>query len=250
MMTSRLDGLIDKGALRRWDRAAEKAAELDPVALKSLQSRALLLGRQLERFVHSAENRLTAPASIPKPLHTDWAWRPDLFSAPCRPSGITDVGTGTEFGRGFKVFHDCVEREIALRQVRNGSRRDRAPFGLRLDVFRFMGKFLSLAIDLPKEGVRDLSRRHLVRIGLNISAERPVKVFGRLNVRHGPNTEQFVRQFDLDNGLCHVDLDLAGSGLDEERVERAWADIIFEAPAMNGLRLSDLTLTRRPRAEF
>ena len=41
--------------------------------------------------------------------------------------------------------------ELTLRQIRNTRESDVAPFGLRMDVFRFDGSFLSLVIDLPEE---------------------------------------------------------------------------------------------------
>ncbi len=249
-MPGRLDGLLDKSALRRWDRAAANAAQLDPVSLEALRARARALGRRLERVVQAADNYLTAPATIPRPLHTDWAWRPALFGAPIRPGGLAGVVSGSGLGTGVKLFHDCDLNEVAIRQVRTADRGAAPPFELRLDVFRFRGSFVSLAIDLPEEGARDLSRRHLVRIGLSLVAERPARVFGRLNVRHGPNTEQVVRQFDTSDSAGHVDLDLSGSRLEEDRIERAWVDIIFEAPEMNQIRLGDVTLSRRPRAEF
>ena len=89
-----------------------------------------------------------------------------------------------------------------------------------------------------------MSRRHLVRVGALRETERAVPVYGRLNVRHGPNVAQAVRQFEEDD---HVDLDLATMAFDENRVSAAWVDLIFEAPAMNRLILTDVTLSRRPK---
>ena len=45
-----------------------------------------------------------------------------------------------------------------------------------------------------------------------------------------------------------VEFDLAYSGLDENRVERAWLDLIFEAPEMNQVMLRDLNMARYRRA--
>ncbi len=42
---------------------------------------------------------------------------------------------------------------------------------------------------------------------------------------------------------------MAASALDERRIDRAWLDLIFEGPDMNQITLSDVTLSRRPRAE-
>ena len=75
----------------------------------------------------------------------------------------------------------------------------------------------------------------------------PIEIFARLNIRHGPNVEQLVREFPYGEEVVELDFDLAYSNLNEKRVESAWIDLIFEAPNMNLLRLRDVTLSRRPR---
>ena len=47
----------------------------------------------------------------------------------------------TNLGEEVTVFHDCKISELTLRQVRNTREADLAPFGLRMDVFRFDGSF-------------------------------------------------------------------------------------------------------------
>ena len=80
--------------------------------------------------------------------------------------------------------------------------------------------------------------------------EQPLEIFARLNIRHGPNTEQIVRELPLHEENIRVEFDLAYSNLNEKRVERAWIDIIFEGPQMNQVVLRDLTFSRRPRASL
>ena len=53
----------------------------------------------------------------------------------------------------------------------------------------------------------------------------------------------------LAQGETVVEFDLAYTNLNEKRIERAWIDLIFEAPEMNQIILRDVTLSRRPRAE-
>ena len=153
-------------------------------------------------------------------------------------------------GEQVTLFHDCVESELTLRQLRNTREEDLAPYGLRMDVFRFDGSFLSLAIDLPDEGVNGLGRRHLIRLETIVEMEKPLEIFARLNVRHGPNSEQMVRELPLNEQNVMVEFDLGYTRLNEKRVENAWIDLIFEGPEMNQVILRDLTLSRRPRAEF
>lgn len=254
LMLGSLTGFLERGTLRRWDRAARAAAGLDAVRLKLLRNRARALSRRVDRVLHVAEGRLALPlagqAAIRRPMHSDWAWRPELWSGPVKTAGIASVETRTPVGQEAKLFHDCALSELSVRQIRNHRAEDVAPYGLRLDVFQFDGSFLSLVVDLPDEAVDTLSRRHLIRLDIRVETEKPLEIFGRLNVRHGPNVEQLVREFPGSIGEFSVEFDMAATQLDEMRVERAWLDLIFEGPEMNEIVLRDLTLSRRPRAEF
>lgn len=247
-------GLLDKGTLRRWDRAARTAETLEPSELKQLRQRARSLGRRLDKVLHVAEERLALPlpgeAGVRRPMHSDWAWRPELWCGPVKPNGFAMVENKTPIGREAKVFHDCALNELSVRQLRNTKAEDIAAYGVRMDVFRFDGSFLSLVVDLPPEGVEGLTRRHLVRLAIRVEAEKPLEIFGRINVRHGPNVEQLVREFEGSDGDLSLDFDMAATRLNEARVERAWLDLIFENPEMNAITLRDVTLSRRPRAEF
>ncbi len=98
--------------------------------------------------------------------------------------------------------------------------------------------------------MKDLGRRHLIRLETIVEMEKPLEIFARLNVRHGPNTEQLVRELPLNEQNVMVEFDLGYTRLYEKRIENAWIDLIFEGPEMNQVILRDLTLSRRPRAEF
>ena len=105
-------------------------------------------------------------------------------------------------------------------------------------------------IDFPHDAVQGLKKRHLIRLAISIETEKPLEVFARLNIRHGPNTEQVVREFPMDATEMFVEFDLGYSELNEKRIERMWLDLIFEDPEMNQILLRDVTLARRPRAEI
>ncbi|MGB8624510.1 MAG: DUF6478 family protein, partial [Paracoccaceae bacterium] len=185
-----------------------------------------------------------------KPMGADWAARPQLWRGPLDVPGAAAVESKTPLGEAVTVFHDCRQSELTVRQIRNTREADLAPFGLRMDVFRFDGSFLSLVIDLPPEAAEGLKRRHLVRLESVIETEKPLEIFARLNIRHGPNTEQIVRELPQDDDRTMVEFDLAYTKLNEKRVERMWLDLIFEGPEMNQIILRDVTLSRRPRAEL
>ncbi|MEM9709225.1 MAG: DUF6478 family protein [Pseudomonadota bacterium] len=254
LVAGRLAGWAERKMLTRWSRLADRAPVEDPSALKSVRSRARALQQRVDRLLHVADTRLALPmvgaTGIKRPLHSDWAWRPGLWAGPVRPAGVVAAGNKTAFGPEASLHHDCRWSEITLRQIRNSSANDLAPYSLRLDVFDFDGSYLSLVIELPSAAAAGLSKNHIVGVDLRMQTERSVEVFARLNVRHGPNTEQVVREVPPGNGDRNVEFDLAYSEMNERRVERAWVDLIFERPAFNEIRIEDVTFTRRPRAGF
>lgn len=253
-----MGGLIDKvlhrRILRRWTRVARDAGTLDMETLHGLRGRAREIRRRLNQVIHIAEGRLTLPAmgsnAIQKPLYTDWAYRPELWRGPISPLGMVAVESKTEYGGEVKVFHDCRITELTLRQLRNTRESDLAPFGLRMDVFRFDGSFLSLVVEMPQDAVQNLARKHLIRLNVVAEVERPLEIFARLNIKHGPNVEQIVRELPLGEDDVMVEFDLAYTKLNEKRLEKMWLDLIFEGAEMNQIILRDVTLTRRPRAEL
>lgn len=249
------DLMVNRRATQSWRRATDVAPVLDLVTLRGKRGQARALRRQLDRFLHLAEGRLALPLigsnAILTPPGTDWAWRPAPWSGPLSVPGIAAAPSGSAISEGTTLFHDCVVSELTLRQIRNTRQSDLAPFGLRLDVFRFDGSFLSLVIDLPEDMVASLRRRHLIRVDLSVTAEQPLEIFARLNVRHGPNTEHIVREFPMDQDTDQmVEFDLAYGKINEKRIEKVWIDLILEGPQMNQIILHDLTLSRRPRADI
>ena len=257
-MAGRLDSMIDRLAhrrvLRRWRQIAEHAPSFDLEGLRTWRLQARSMRRELDRVIHQAEHRLALPLIGPNPIRrpmgTDWAWRPDLWKGPIAVPGQASVPGKSQVCDGATVYHDCRRSELTYRQVRNAREADVAPFGFRMDVFRFDGSFLSLVLDVPQDGVRGLRLRHLVRLDVIIEMEKPLEIFARLNIKHGPNVEQIVRELPLAEEEVMVEFDLAYTKVNEKRVERMWVDLIFEGPEMNQIILRDVTVSRRPRAEL
>jgi hypothetical protein len=251
---SLLERLFLLRELRHWKAAARSAETADIPALRVLRARAKSLRNILDRLIHKADERLALPALgsniFPVPHGTDWSWRPALWRAPLTLAGLASVATRTKLGDEVTVHHDCIRSELSLRQVRNTREADLAPFGLSMDVFAFDGTFLSLVVELPPEALKDLQKNHLIRVAATIEQEKPIEVFARLNVTHGPNTEQIVRELPIKSAETMVEFDLAYTNLNEKRLEKAWLDLIFEDPQMNQITLRDITFARCPRAEF
>jgi hypothetical protein len=249
-----IERLLNAAALKRWSKRASKVKSIGLGELRAVRGQARDLRMQLDRFIFEAEGRLTLPFigsnAMQLPLYTDWSYRPELWRGPITPLGASSVLTKARIGNEGTLFHDCRVSELTYRQMRNVSDMDLAPFGLRLDVFRFDGSFLSLAIDLPADVCDGLSKRHILRLDCAIDLESPIEIFARLNVKHGPNLEQVVREIPLNSDEVFAEFDLAYTNLNEKRVEKVWIDFIFEDPEMNQIVLRDLTLSRRPRAEL
>ncbi len=248
------DRMLQQSALRRFRRWAETARDMDLRDLRKNRAAARRMKYFLDEMLHVADNRLALPIignqSVPIPYDADWSWRPEIWCGPLPVQGISAVENKSMLGREVTLFHDCTQSELTLRQLRNTSAEDLAPFGLRLDVFRFDGSYLSLVIDLPAEATVDLKRRHLVRCDFIVELERPLEIFARLNIQHGPNTEQIVRELPVNDRELAVEFDLAYTKLNEKRIEKVWVDLIFENPEMSQVILRDLFFSRRPRAEM
>lgn len=249
-----LEVMFQQRMLRRWARAARKSRQTDLSALREQRLHARQLKSHLDRLIHTAEERLALPVegsnNFPKPFNSDWAWRPTFWRGPLDVPGTSSVENKTRFGEEIALFHDCELSELTLRQLRNMRERDLAPYGLRLDVFRFDGSYLSIVIDLPPGAVAGLKRTHVLRLDTIVELEKPLEIFARLNIQHGPNTEQIVRELPLNESEVMVEFDLAYTNLNEKRVEKAWVDLIFEEPEMNQVVLRDVTFSRRPRASL
>ena len=249
-----ITSFLNRSALKRWSRAAKSAGHIDLAELKRQASDAQKLRHHLNEIIFNAEHRLALPAigsnAFQKPQNADWSWRPELWRGPVPRVGFVAADSQTQLGDEATLFHDCRQSELTLRQIRNTRARDLAPFGVRMNVFRFDGSFLSIALDLPRTVVEGLRKKHLLRVNTIIETEKPIEIFARLNLRHGPNTEQIVRELPLAQEDIWVEFDLAYTNINEKRMERAWLDLIFEGPEMNMVTIRDMTFSRSPRAEL
>lgn len=175
-----------------------------------------------------------------RPLGCDWVWRPGPWREPIEPVRVTASGAGV--APGVTVFHDAAASEISLYQNPAGD-----GFALCCAAGAFDGTFVSLSIELPTEGLRGLTRKHVIRAVLSVDPG-PVGIFCRLNLRHGPNVEQVLRGVPAGGGVAAFDL--AYTRMNEKRLEQAWLDVILEAPRQDVVTLRDLVVLRHPRADI
>lgn len=242
-----LDELAHRRALKRWERIAGAATELDPFSLRALRGQARTLRASLDKVITIAERGIASdPARLAPGGQVDWAWRPGIWEASQPSAALVEPAAGAQLGYDLKVFHDCTAPALVLRQDAEAPE----PPRVALDVFDFDGSFLSLVLDIPAERVAGLGRHHIVGVAMQARMERPVEVLARLNVRHGPNTEQLVQEMEPDGDALSLEFDLAYSEINEKRVEGVWIDLIFDNPSMNRIEITDFLVTRRVRAEI
>lgn len=245
---------VRRSAIPRVDLPAENANHTSAHKLRHQTRPAKNLRGQLDFLIHAAKERRTRPAVIsnnfPKPHNADWSWRPEIWRDTLEMQDMSDGASTTKLGKEIKLFHDGTASDLTLHHLGNRREKGFAPCGLRFDVLDFRGSFLSLAMDLPKGAVNGLKRNHILRVALTVEVSYPLAVFARLNIRHGPNTEQILRAFPMGQIETIAEFDLAYADLHEKRIESAWVDLIFEAPRMTQITLRDLTFSRRPRAQL
>ncbi|GIT92716.1 hypothetical protein JANAI62_30470 [Jannaschia pagri] len=248
-----LQALRSRRAVRRWQRAAGAGRAMTHGQLARIAPQARAVGAAANSLTEAADRRLLGPGigqdGIERPPQCDWAWRAGPWAARMSPATLVGVQGGTPVGAGARLFHDCPLAEITVRQTSVTTAGVPAPFVLSLDALAFEGSFLSLAIDLPTEAVASLTRSHIVCVTTRMHMERRAEVFVRLNLSHGPNTDQMVSEVTPgSDGPVVSEFDLGFETFNPARLKAAWIDLIFDTPAMNRVVLEDVTVTRRPRA--
>lgn len=179
---------------------------------------------------------------VPRPLHADWAWRPDPWAHAKTPATGARTVAGLRLSPEVAVYHDCPGEGVTLAQDGSAG----PPFALVMAPGDFAGSFLSLAIDLPRAALAGLGPAHILALHARCAGGLPPGTVARLNLRQG------ARDHRLSRGLPQgqpFEFDLAALPLGDGPVAAGWVDLIFAAPLPAQVRIDDLTLTRRRRAE-
>ncbi|MDS9466231.1 DUF6478 family protein [Paracoccus sp. MBLB3053] len=253
-----LDRKTRQRALRQWAEIAEEVEFMAPPRIRRLTQEAHLLRASLNRFFMRGDRKAAVSRVALDALHlpggTDWRWRPGFMAGQISPRGIAAPAPGTRLGDRAALWHDCPEPSMVLEQLPSPRATDLSPYCMRLEVFSFAGNFLSVSIDLPTEALDGLTRNHILRLEVSALIERPMKIYSRLNIGHGPNTDELVKEFGtIEPGLASqqvIEFDLAYTEMNEKRLEKIWLDLIFDSPAMNAVEIRELFISRHLRAEF
>lgn len=186
---------------------------------------------------------------IAAPPLTDWAWRPAPWAAPL-DDPIAEGAGGTRVAPGVTIHHDDPDAAIRLRQTGTA-----APYAYEIAVERFGGGYVSLSMDLPEDARRTMRDGHVVQMRARIYPP-PARAYVRLCLRGGPNTDRIVSAFRPGrDGASVAEIDLGDPWRPERAVpaaklSHAWVDLIVERPGRGRIAISDLSLSRRPRAEM
>lgn len=253
-----LSRLIRERAARQWTAQADALTRRNRMPPPELRDEAALLHHALTQFLQLSDARSPRggdhAAMADLPPGTDWRWRPLMLRGRISPSALVAPRNAQRLGDEVGLFHDCPHRALILHQGRNRRATDLAPYALTLETLGFSGSYLSLSLDLPADLHDGMDRFKVLRLDATLNAERAITVYGRLNVAQGPNTETMLRQLGhpIDGTGCArtVEFDLGYADLSERPVDKVWLDLIFEAPRMNAVALTDAVLSRHPRADM
>lgn len=249
-------GFLEKQKLRRAMRRATDLAlgahRLNPDELEQARRDLQRTRQSVDKADHAVEWAMAerqAAEPIDGPEQCDWAWRPQPWTHPVAPHGRVAFPSPATVDSKVTLYHDCPHPELSYRQVPNTRPASASRYAIGMDVYRFSGSFISLVLDLPEPSYAGLTLSHFFAIRLDIDLEQELEIYARLNLQHGPNTEQLVREMDVQGGFALAEFDLAYTQINEKRMEKIWLDLIFEAPKMNRMTIWDVVMTRAPRAD-
>jgi hypothetical protein len=239
-------------SLKRWARALQSGG-LSAAELRRMLSDMGTLRRRIDALSAAAQTALLSRGTGDTPsindVQCDWAGRPKAWGEVMRPRGIVDLPSPAVLPGGVTLYHDAARYDLSLRQDVAPEGHGDARFGLVLEVYRFDGSFVSLVHDLPAAAIAGLTLDHFIAVDIRMEREQPIEVYARLNVQHGPNVEQMVRQVDFKGAGGRAEFDLAYTKINEKRIEKAWLDLILEGPEMTRIAIWDVVVMRAPRAD-
>jgi len=249
-----LENLLERRAVRRWDRLIEATRTAGPARLRRLKRFADTIAPRVNAIDTITRERLSSAkngnAFKGLPVTTDWADHPDIWDRAMLRGGLIARKSPTRLDDRVAVFHDCKTPSLTVRQVQEPYADGQSRRGLQFDIYDFDGSFLSVVIQAADGMVSGLSNNHVLRVTANISSERHIHANLRLNLKHGPNTEQIEKALDVSGRVAKAEFDLAYLTFNETRVGQIWFDLFLDSDPMNMIRIHSLTLSRHTRADI
>lgn len=187
---------------------------------------------------------IDVPDGFHIPPKTQWGFTPTLQNGITQDGVSGNILTGSSLGPHVTLHHEGDGAQFSVQ------RPDDYATGLIFEFTNFTGDFFSLAFELPIEGVLTLGRQDLLRFILRSQANEPFKAYARLNLCHGPNTEQIVRMIDIGEGESFAEFDIFYTEFEQKRATSVWIDLIINEPAHKRVVLDEVVILRRARASL
>lgn len=184
---------------------------------------------------------IEVPVDFALPPKTQWGYMPPLWEHNFETGLAGHILPGTEIAPRVNLHHDADDLEIGIESHKSYS-------GISFDIRSFSGSFMSLAFGFPENDAKAIRRHDLIRIALQSTAAEPFQAFARLNLKHGPNTEQIVRMIDVGNGESFAEFDIFYTEFEPNRAADAWVDLIINDPKGRAFTLEQVIILRRVRA--
>ncbi len=187
---------------------------------------------------------IDVPEGFHVPPKTQWGFTPSLQSAITQDGISGNILTGTALGPHVTLHHGGDGAQFSIQQP------DDYGTGLAFEFGDFTSDFFSLAFEIPLEGVLNLGCQDLLRFVLRTQATAPFEAYVRLNLCHGPNTEQVVRMINIGAGESFAEFDIFYTDYEQKRAASAWIDLIINDPAQKWITLEEVVILRRARASL
>ncbi len=187
---------------------------------------------------------IDVPEGFHVPPKTQWGFTPSLQSGITQGGASGNILTGTVLGPHVTLHHGGDGAQFSIEQT------DDYGAGLVFNFADFSSDFFSLAFEIPQDGVQGLGRQDLVRFVLRTQTAEPFEAYARLNLCHGPNTEQIVRMINIGAGESFAEFDIFYTDYEQKRAASAWIDLIINDPAHKRITLEQVIILRRARASL
>lgn len=161
-----------------------------------------------------------------------------VWNGPIEPSRDDAPVSGGAICDGLKLFHDASQARFGWRQVG-----PKAAPALKLVVYQFDGRYISLAAGLPGPIASAFGPGRRVELVQDVRVSRPLGCFLRMNLTSEGRHEVLHEAFVLADGPRRVVFDPGGLPITFGQGLSAWIDIILSEPAMSEIELRRLEIS-------
>ncbi|MXU64753.1 DUF6478 family protein [Oceanomicrobium pacificus] len=185
---------------------------------------------------------LTGCAPVPGLI---WGWRPDLWAAARKPAAQDGFQPWQALSGDVTLHSDDprLTASLSQRPAQSGA------FGIDLHLTDpGAARYLSLSSALPLADAARITRHDILSIDVDLGTVPDAPVFLRLNLGWGPNVGEQTQAWPAGAPDARFAFDLFYMAFDNRVLDKAWIDLIFEAPLADHLAVEDIALQRHPRA--